>query len=47
MHLFTAVYVILCLVCRLQGNLAANNDRSAQVSLGKTRRFGGLLPIAE
>lgn len=46
-HLFTAVYVILCLVCRLQGNLAANNDRSAQVSLGKTRRFGGLLPIAE
>lgn len=46
-HLFTAVYVILCLVCRLQGNLAANNDRSAQVSLGKTRRFGGLLPVAE
>ena len=47
MKLFKAVYVTLCFVCRLQGNLAANNDRSAEVSLGKTRRFGGLLPVAE
>lgn len=47
MKLFKAVYVTWCSVCRLQGNLAANDDGSAQISLGKTRRLGGLLPAAE
>lgn len=42
-----ATCVTVCFVCRLQGNPAADNDRPAEVPLGKTRRFGGLLPVAE